>query len=668
MNIRISSPDTPTSNSPPGRTTVTILTAIAVLAVLYFARDVLVPIALAIVLSLALAPVVRWLRRAGFGHTSSVISAVTVVMCVLGAVAIVIVSQLGRAASSLPQYEKTIELKVQGLEQLTHGRITVLTGEAERELRLLSNAPAAPTEQISPGDARASQPAAGLTQSAPDAVPIPVQVLPPPRTAWGVIQTVAASVWVPLETAGIVLVVLLFVLLEHEALRDRLIKVVGSADLRLTTLALNDAGVRLSRFFATQFLINSAVGALIGLGLAAIGIPHALVWGALTFVLRFIPYVGIWIAALLATLLAAAIVPGWTLAALTLAMFVILDLIAGQVVEPHLYGHTTGLSPLSVVIAAIFWSWLWGPIGLVISTPLTVCLVVAGRYTPALSLLNVLLGDAPALTMPQRFYQRALSGDSQEVISSARLYLRRSTLASYCDLVLVPALQLAGLDFDAGLISEDQASKIRRTVMNLIVSLDTGPVKRRRRHMKPSLLEETNIGRALRNEREARDGRWQGPLSVPPGTVVLSVALASTNDELAAELLVRILRAHGIDARSVLSTDLDKPAPPGASPASVSTCFLVSTNFEDSRPTFAHTVAAIRNRFSESVLVTLFFPAVLPPTRADDSFKADDNSPNVAAVIDREAHSYVESLQISLEIRTLKQIITSSTNAGLPRK
>jgi predicted PurR-regulated permease PerM len=666
MNIRISSPDTPTSKSPPGRTTVTILTAIAVLAVLYFARDVLVPIALAIVLSLALAPVVRWLRRAGFGHTSSVISAVTVAMCVLGAVAIVIVSQLGRAASSLPHYEKTIELKVQGLEQLTHGSISVLTGEAERELRRLSNEPAAATDETTPGDARASQPGAGLTQAAPsDAAPIPVQVLPPPRTAWGVIQTIAASVWVPLQTAGIVLVVLLFVLLEHEALRDRLIKVVGSADLRLTTLALNDAGVRLSRFFATQFLINIAVGALIGLGLAAIGVPHALVWGTLTFVLRFIPYVGIWIAALLATLLAAAIVPGWTLAALTLAMFVILDLIAGQVVEPHLYGHTTGLSPLSVVIAAIFWSWLWGPIGLVISTPLTVCLVVAGRYTPALYLLDVLLGDAPALTMPQRFYQRALSGDSQEVISSARLYLRRSTLASYCDLVLVPALQLAGWDFDAGLISQDQASKIRRTVMNLIISLDTGPVKRRRRHMKPSLLEETNIGRALRNEREAREGRWQGPLAVPPGSVVLGVALASVNDELAAELLVRILRAHGMDARSVLSTDLDAPAPPGASPASVSTCFLVSTNFDESRSTFAHTVAVIRNRFPESVLVTLFFPAVLPTMRADEPLTADDKSPIAAAVIDREAHSYVESLQISLEIRTLKEEMTSSASTGV---
>jgi predicted PurR-regulated permease PerM len=656
MTPRNTSLQDPSSRPRPGAATITILTSIAVLAALYFARDLLVPIALAFMLSLALSPVVRWLRRAGLGHTSSVISAVTVVMCGLVAVAIIIVVQLGRIASSLPQYEKTIELKVRGLEELTRDRVPILLGGAGRELSRLSAVPEASSARTAPG-----------APPAIDATPIPVQVIPPPRNSWRVIQAFAATAWVPLETAGIVLVVLLFVLLEYEALRDRLIKILGSADLRVTTIALNDAGVRLSRFFATQFLINLGVGTLVGLGLAAIGIPHALVWATLTFVLRFVPYVGVWIAALLATALAAAIVPGWTLAGLTLGIFVILELIAGQLVEPQLYGHTTGLSPLSVVIAAIFWSWLWGPIGLLISTPLTVCLVVAGRHTRTFSLLDVLLGDAPALTMPQRFYQRALSGDSHEVISSARLYLRRSTLAEYCDLVLVPALQLAALDFDAGLISQDQASKIRMTIMNLIVSLDTGPVKRRRRPMKPSLLEETNIGRALRHEREARDGRWQGPLAVPPGSVVLGVALASANDELAAELLVRILRAHGLDARTVSSGDLDNPAPPGSSPSSVSTCFLVSTRLDDSRTIFAHTVAVIGERFPDSVLVTLIFPSVVPETLADDSFRAEDTGPKAAAIVARVAESYVQALQISLEIQTRNARTTSAAGAASSR-
>ena len=201
-------------------------------------------------------------------------------------------------------------------------------------------------------------------------MPIPVEVHQPPLSPLQVVERVLGSMWVPLETAGIVLVVLIFVLLERESVRDRFIRMAGPSDLRATTLVLNDAGERLSRFFVSQFSVNLGVGAALWLGLALIGLPHATLWAALAAVLRFVPYVGVWIAALIAAALAAAVDPGWTLVMLTLGLFVLVELIAGQLVEPQLYGHSTGLSPLSVVVAAIFWSWIWGPVGLVVSTPL----------------------------------------------------------------------------------------------------------------------------------------------------------------------------------------------------------------------------------------------------------------------------------------------------------
>ena len=204
---------------------------------------------------------------------------------------------------------------------------------------------------------------------------------------------------------------------------------------------------------------------------------------------------------------------------MTLSLFVVVELIAGQLVEPQLYGHTTGLSPLSVVIAAIFWSWLWGPIGLIVSTPLTLCLLVAGRHIKALSLLDILLGDTQALTMPERFYQRALSGDSDEIIAGARVFLKRNTFANYCDLVLLPALHLARMDMLAGAISEDQQTKVRGAIVAVIAAIGGERRRLSRRYRRSSVLDGSSPGRQLRKQREQTSGRWQGPLVVPPGSV-----------------------------------------------------------------------------------------------------------------------------------------------------
>jgi predicted PurR-regulated permease PerM len=619
----MASPVTPAPHPPPlairDRALGIIATA-TVLALLYFARDVLVPITLAAILSLLIAPLVRALRRMGLGQTASVLAAVLVLAFSFAAVAGVIVSQFAGMAASLPQYERTIGQKLKTVNDLTVGKLNTLTEQAGR--LTIRRLPA-----VAPGTL-------GQTDATGQVAPIPVELHTPPPNSLQVLEKVAGSIWVPIETAGIVLVVLVFVLLEHEALRDRFIRIAGGADIRLTTLAINDAGERLSRFFVSQFAVNLGVGVMVWIGLSIIGLPHPLLWAGLTGVLRFVPYVGVWIAALCAVLLAAAVDPGWTLAAIAFSLFVIVELIAGQLVEPQLYGHTTGLSPLSVVIAAIFWSWLWGPIGLIVSTPLTLCLLVAGRHIKALSLLDVLLGDTQALTMPERFYQRALSADSAEIIVGARAFLKRDSFANYCDMVLMPALHLARIDLVAGAISVDQQMKVRSAMVAVIAAIGGETGKLPRRYRQSSVLAGSNAGRLLRQQREQISGRWQGPLAVPAGSVMVCVGLGSMADDLATELLVRILREKKIDARHMSLEDMASAAPPEAADA-VSMVYVVSAFPSEERSRGEATAEEMRRRFPRACIVAVLLPGLLlqPETREVSVRTADKSASSLGQAV-----------------------------------
>ena len=606
-----------------------IIAAATLLALLYFARDVLVPITLAFILSLLIAPLVRALRRLGLGQTLSVLAAVLVLTLSFGAIAAVIGSQLVHMAESLPQYERTLELKMETLNDLTVRRMNSLTAQAGRALN--RNTEESRLSTLQP-DATAPK------------MPIPVELHEAPANPLQVIQKVLGSVWVPIETAGIVLVVLVFVLLEQEALRDRFIRIAGGTDIRLTTLLINDAGGRLSRFFVSQFAVNFGVGILIWIGLSVIGLPHPIVWAALTTVLRFVPYVGVWIAALCSALLAAAVDAGWSMAFATLGLFVIVEVFAAQMVEPQLYGHTTGLSPLSVVIAAIFWSWLWGPIGLIVSTPLTLCLLVAGRHIKAWSLLDVLLGDTHALTMPQRFYQRALSADSDEIIASAREFLKRNTFADYCDLVLLPALHLARLDLESGAISNEQQARVRGSMVAVIAAIGGEGRRPARRRLRSSLLDQSTPGRQLRQLREQASGRWQGPLVVPPGSVMVCVGLGSIADDLATELLVRILRDQKIDARHMPLEDLDVALPPNAAEA-VSIVYVVSAFPSEERSRGEATAGKLRQRFPQACIVAVYLPGMLlqPEDEAEDARLSG---------ADKSAGSLGHAVQICLDMQS----------------
>jgi hypothetical protein len=567
------------------------------------------------------------------------------------AIAAVIGSQLARMGAQLPQYELTIRNKADALREATLRR-----GEAALGLEVPARGSDGSTDPAAAGTtgAKGTTGAAGTagvaeTSGLVGAAAVtaalgarPSLVPQPASGSLQFLQRVMASAWVPLQTAGTVLVVLIFVLLEHESLRDRLIRIIGGADIRTTTNVINDAGMRLSRFFGSQFAVNLGVGLAIWLGLLAIGLPHALLWATLAAVLRFVPYVGIWIAALVSLLFAAAVGPGWSIVLLTALLFVCVELIAGQLIEPQLFGHATGLSPLSVVIAAIFWSWLWGPIGLIVSTPLTLCLLVAGRNTRALSLLDILLGDTPALTMPQRLYQRALSGDSDEIIASARVYLKRNSLAFYCDNVLIPAMYLTIQDFERGAIDRDQQVRVRGAITRVITTLaDDGP-RPTRRQQRSSVLHNVNLGRALRAQRELRTGRWQGPLTVPPNSITLCVGLNTVGDELATEVLVRVLRHRTIDARHLTVNELLNEPPAGASADSVGMIYIVCAFRSDDREHAAPVLTALRERFPQVWICALLIPGLLA-TSAPEIASAD------AGNADQTVHSFHEAETLAVE-------------------
>lgn len=571
-----------------------------VLALLYFGRDVLIPITLALILGVFIAPLVRSLRRVGLGQTSSVALSVLLLALCLSATSLVIGTQLVRLGSSLPQYENVLRAKLQTLDELTLGKLSALTGQADRMIGKLSRG----------GHAREAEHEAlaeSIQDGAPSPVPVPVPVLiqePEPRPVQ-LLRRIVSSVSGPLETAGVVFVVLIFVLLEHEALRDRFIRLVGSGNLRATTVAVNDAGERLSRFFISQLLVNIAVGAMIWIGLAIAGLPQALLWGTIAGLLRFVPYVGIWIAGFGAVLLATAITPGWTVVIVTIALFLAIELVISQLIEPQLYGHTTGLSPLSVVIAAIFWSWIWGPVGLVLSTPLTLCLVVAGRYIQPLNFLEILLGEVRALTLPENFYQRALSGDAQEIMAGARRFLRKKPLSAYCDAVLIPALHLAVADFSERGITRAEQLKVNNTIASVLIGLE-GKRDIWRPAPRVSVLEGTSLARQLRERRESQMGHWQGPVDVPAGTVVLAIGAGSFVDELAAELLVRVLRAQRLDGRHLSLGDLDAESPPPeVRPNAIAVVCLVSVVLAGKDEILTSAIASIRQHLPQTKVFVL---------------------------------------------------------------
>ena len=364
-------------------------------------------------------------------------------------------------------------------------------------------------------------------------------------------ERVLTPVLSPLATTGIVLLVAVFILLQREDLRDRLIRLVGSGDLHRTTAAMDDAAARLSRYFITQLALNAAFGVVIGIGLLVIGVPNPVLWGIIAALMRFVPYIGAIGAGLFPLAMAAAVDPGWTMVVSTLALFLIIEPLMGQVVEPLVYGHSTGLSPVSVVLSAIFWGWLWGPVGLILSMPLTLCLVVMGRHVDRLEFLDVLLGDKPALTPAESFYQRILAGDADEALDQAETLLKERALSSYYDDVALKGLQLAANDSVRGVLTDEQMRNIQDAIDGVVVDLadhdDVAPVPAKQG---PGAAPPPAEGAPL--PQPPPDGPAKNLTGDWSGTApILCVAGRGPLDESACAMLAQLLGKHGLPARIV---------------------------------------------------------------------------------------------------------------------
>jgi predicted PurR-regulated permease PerM len=440
------------------RSLLTVAVGFVVVAGLYVGRSVLIPITLAVLLSFLLAPVVYQMRRLHLGRVFSALLAVLLALALIVALGGLIGTQMAQLAQNVPRYAFTIEQKIDTAQQLAFSRLTTLSHS-------LGHLPVHGEEA-----ARSTGPAD--TSSPGGTKPIPVEVHQPDPTAVELAQRVVTPFVEPLFTAAIVFIVAIFILLQREDLRDRLIRLFGSSDLHRTTLAMNDAARRLSRYFLTQLAVNTGFGVVIATGLAFIGIPSPVIWGILGALLRFVPYIGTPLSAVMPLALAAAVDPGWSTLLWTAALYVTVQPLVSQVVEPFLYSRGTGLSPFAVVVSATFWTWLWGPIGLILSTPLTLCLVVLGRHVPRLEFLEVLLGDKPALTPVESFYQRMLAGDPDEVHDHAEILLKDLPLSSYYDEVALKGLRLAIIDAERGALSPGHLERIKVSIQSLVEDLD----------------------------------------------------------------------------------------------------------------------------------------------------------------------------------------------------
>jgi predicted PurR-regulated permease PerM len=423
-----------------------------VVAALYWLKAVLIPMALAVLLTFLLSPVVGTLQRRGLARVPAVLVTVALALSVLGGVGWTLTHQLVTLADELPRYSLNIQHRIADLRGASKG------GSMEKVQKTVEDVVGEIQKTDKPGVTRQK----------------PVAVAPEPPSILARLPTLLQA----LASAMVVVVLMIFMLLERRELRDRLILLIGYRRMTATTRALDEAGARISRYLLMQSIINGSFGLAVGLGLFLIGVPYAVVWGSLAAALRFIPYVGAFVAALLPITLSLAVFPGWLQPALVVGLFTVLELVTGVVLEPWLYGQSAGVSQVALLIAVIFWAWLWGPVGLLLATPLTVCLIVLGKHLPALGFIVVLMGDRPVIEAKARYYQRLLAHDQDEAADIVETYVSADGRESVYDAVLLPALYYAKQDLDRGLLTEGDArfvGQATREILDVLAHDAPGP-------------------------------------------------------------------------------------------------------------------------------------------------------------------------------------------------
>lgn len=419
----------------------TLASLAGVVTVLYLARGVLIPLTLAALLSFLLAPVCSWLERRKVGRIPAVLITAVLAFTLLGAGVWAAAVQMIDLAPRIPEYQRNIETKLHSVNDYLVAALSKVRQTVETA-----------------GDIRQGVPPSGPANEprGREERPQPVRVVLSPSSPLQVIGGTFSSMFVVMGSTGIVIVLVVFFLIRREDLRDRFIRLIAGGQVTVTTQTLEDAATRVSRFLLTQLFINITFGLAIAIGLYCIGMPSAVLWRILAAALRFIPYIGAWSAAAAPLGLSLAISTGWEAPLLTLGLFVALELFVGNVMEPWVFGKNTGVSSAAILVAAVFWTWLWGPIGLLVATPLTVCLLVIGKHVPQLSFLDTLLGNEPVFELKTRVYQRLLAGDQEEAAELVLDDLEPRPLVEVYDTVLLPALAMAETHWRRGNLNEDR--------------------------------------------------------------------------------------------------------------------------------------------------------------------------------------------------------------------
>jgi predicted PurR-regulated permease PerM/GAF domain-containing protein len=512
----------------------TVTLSAFVLATLYFGRELLIPLALSALLTFLLAPLVTRLER-WVGRILAVLLVVALIFSGLGAAGWMLTRQLVDLATKLPEYKGNIVTKMHAFDVPKGGAFTKLWGIFEDLKKELpgGEAPAVPTTPAEP----ATQEKTVEGQPVPALPTVPVKVVESSKTnPLELVRLIVAPLLGPLGMAALVLLLVICMLFQREDLRGRLIRLIGQGHISATTRAMDDAGHRVSRYLLMQFLVNVIYGTVIAVGLYLIGVPNAGLWGAFGAVLRFIPYIGPWIAATFPTLLALAVSPHWTMPLLTIALFAGLELLLNNVMEPLLYGAHTGVSSIALIVAAVFWTWMWGPLGLVLATPLTVCLVVMGRHVPRLSFLSIVLSDEEALTPAEDCYHRLLTPGEADELELVESFLKGHTLTELYDSVFIPVLTAVGNDARAEMLDSDQLNHVEQSMRDIIDDLGTRPAA-------PAKLPEN------RGEDEAAE------IPIPVLAAVADCRIyclpaRARRDELAGAMLMQLARQQGFGAQN----------------------------------------------------------------------------------------------------------------------
>ncbi|MBC8125951.1 MAG: AI-2E family transporter [Gloeobacteraceae cyanobacterium ES-bin-144] len=439
-----------------------VLLSAFIVASLYFGRELLVPLALAVLLTFILAPLVTRLQR-WLGRIGAVLVVVMMMFAATGGVGWVLTRQTIDLANKLPSYKENIQAKLRSIPTPNRGPFSKIAKTIE-DLK----------KDLPGGEQSASAAGSEVTRDAsPKATPVEIVNGRDQRLEF--MQWILTPVLGPLGTAALVLLLLIFMLFQREDLRNRIIKLIGQGHISATSQAMDDAGARVSKYLLMQIVVNVTYGIPVAIGLYFIGVPNAILWGALATVLRFIPYVGPWIAASFPILLSLASSPGWMAPLLTIGLFIVLELISNNVMEPWLYGSSTGVTPIALILAALVWTWLWGPVGLILATPLTVCLVVMGRHIPKLAFLSIVLSDDEVLTAAEDCYQRLLRAGEHDEMELVEQFLKTSPLVTLFDTVLLPVAAAAGKDHRLGILDRERLDFVEQGLSDILVAVSTDP-------------------------------------------------------------------------------------------------------------------------------------------------------------------------------------------------